>query len=82
VRSAKDNIEDGHFAPKVRLLSLLSLYEDELPSNKRSSECKERQYDTDTKMPPLECESITDFNVGVTLGTGSFGRVRVSCDTL
>ena len=45
-------------------------------------ECKERQYDTDTKMPPLKCESITDFNVGVTLGTGSFGRVRVSCDTL
>ncbi|KAL7496682.1 hypothetical protein ACHAWT_004768 [Skeletonema menzelii] len=27
-------------------------------------------------MPPLECQSITDFHVGVTLGTGSFGRVE------
>ena len=28
------------------------------------------------KMPPLNCTSIEDFDVGVTLGTGSFGRVR------
>ena len=27
-------------------------------------------------MAPLDCTSIADFNVGVTLGTGSFGRVR------
>ncbi|KAL3816291.1 hypothetical protein ACHAXA_008099 [Cyclostephanos tholiformis] len=27
-------------------------------------------------MAPLECSSIADFDVGVTLGTGSFGRVR------
>lgn len=27
-------------------------------------------------MAPLECVSIADFDIGVTLGTGSFGRVR------
>ena len=27
-------------------------------------------------MAPLVCSSISDFDVGVTLGTGSFGRVR------
>lgn len=27
-------------------------------------------------MAPLECTSIADFDIGVTLGTGSFGRVR------
>lgn len=27
-------------------------------------------------MAPLECSSIADFEVGVTLGTGSFGRVK------
>lgn len=26
--------------------------------------------------PLEECSSITDFSIGVTLGTGSFGRVR------
>ncbi|KAL9180143.1 hypothetical protein ACHAXT_008113 [Thalassiosira profunda] len=29
-------------------------------------------------MAPLECSSISDFDVGVTLGTGSFGRVRIA----
>ena len=29
-------------------------------------------------MAPLECSSIADFDVGVTLGTGSFGRVKIA----
>ena len=28
------------------------------------------------RMAPLECSSIAEFEVTVTLGTGSFGRVR------
>ncbi|KAL7540062.1 hypothetical protein ACHAXR_009833 [Thalassiosira sp. AJA248-18] len=32
-------------------------------------------------MAPLECSSIADFDIGVTLGTGSFGRVRFATHT-
>lgn len=32
-------------------------------------------------MAPLECSSIADFDIGVTLGTGSFGRVRFGTHT-